>query len=359
MCAACEFNQAKAEGFAEKLLQILNSGSLALMMSIGHRVGLFDTMRDMGPATSEEIAGASGLNERYVREWLNAMTVGRILEVDDKAERYQLPPEHSGFLTRANPTDNMALFAQYIPILGQVEDRIIGCFKNGGGVSYDKYERFHEVMAEDSGQSVLSSLIQDILPLVPGIIQKLEKGIKVLDVGCGSGKALNLMAQTYPNSEFVGYDLCAEPLEVARKDAMEKGLSNITFEQVDLTYARTEISFDFITAFDAIHDQARPDKVLQFIYGSLREDGAFLMQDIDASENVNNNMDHPLGPLLYTVSTMHCMTVSLAQDGMGLGTMWGTEKAQRMLKEAGFNNVKENRLEHDIQNCYFVCRGDS
>ena len=109
-----------------------------------------------------------------------------------------------------------------------------------------------------------------------------------------------------------------------------------------------------ITAFDAIHDQARPDKVLQFVNDSLKKDGDFLMQDIDASEHVQNNMEHPIGPLLYTISTMHCMTVSLAQGGMGLGTMWGTEKANRMLKEAGFKSIKENRLEHDPQNCYFV-----
>ncbi len=354
MCVICEFNQAKAEGFANNLLEIYNHGALSLMISIGHRTGLFDTMQSMKAASSEEIAGASGLNERYVREWLNTMTVGGIIEIDEKSECYSLPAEHAAFLTRSNPADNMAVFAQYIPELAQVEDNIIDCFKNGGGVKYEEYHRFHEVMAEDSGQSVLSSLIQSILPLVPGIIQKLEQGIDVLDVGCGSGKALNLMAETFPNSSFTGYDLCAEPIEVANREAMEKGLTNISFEQFDLTHAKAARSFDFITAFDAIHDQAHPDKVLRFIHDSLSTHGTFLMQDIDASENVRNNMEHPLGPLLYTVSTMHCMTVSLAQGGMGLGTMWGTEKAQRMLKEAGFRKVIENRLEHDPQNCYFV-----
>ncbi len=355
MCVICEFNQAKAEGFGNHLFEILNHSALSLMISIGHRTGLFDAMNEMKPATSQEIAGASGLNERYVREWLNAMSVGRIVEVDELGKRYRLPAEHAAVLTRANPTDNMAIFAQYIPELAQVEDKIIGCFKNGGGVAYSEFNRFHEVMAEDSGQSVLASLLHSILPLAPGIIERLEKGITVLDIGCGSGKALTLMAETYPNSQFTGYDLCIEPLETASLNAMEKGLKNIYFEQIDLTHAKVNKTFDFITAFDAIHDQARPDKVLQFISDSLNPNGIFLMQDIDGSENVRNNMDHPLGPFLYTISTMHCMTVSLAQDGgMGLGTMWGTEKAQRMLKEAGFSEVTENRLEHDPQNCYYV-----
>lgn len=355
MCTICEFNQAKAEGFALNLMEVYNKGALSLMISVGHRTGLFDIMDTMEPATSEKIAGASGLNERYVREWLNAMVVGRIITADDKAN-YHLPAEHAAFLTRVNSTSNMAVVAQFIPELARVEDKIIGCFKNGGGVNYEEYHRFHTIMAEDSGQTVISSLLQTILPLASGIIEKLEKGIKILDVGCGSGKALNMMAETFPNSQFFGYDLCAEPIDAASMDAMNRQLINVFFEQRDLTSTKPTLTFDLITAFDSIHDQARPDIVLKFIYDSLNDDGVFLMQDIDASSNVLNNMEHPLGSLLYTVSTMHCMSVSLAQDGMGLGTMWGTEKAQQMLKEAGFREIEENRLEHDPQNCYFIIR---
>jgi len=354
MCTLCDFNAAKSEGFAEYLLDTLNHGAISLMVSVGHRTGLFDTMSTMEPATSDAIAQASGLNERYVREWLNTMVVGRIVEIGEASGLYWLPPEHAAFLTRANGADNFGVFAQYIPVLASVEDEIIHSFYNGGGVGYKNYSRFHQVMAEDSGLTVLSSLMSTILPLVPGMTDRLEQGISVLDIGCGSGKALNLLAETYPKSSFTGIDLCEEPLEVATKDAASKGLKNVQFKQKDLTNAVADEGYHFITAFDAIHDQARPDNVLQYIHDSLKEDGVFLMQDIDASEDVKNNMDHPMGPLLYTVSTMHCMTVSLAQGGMGLGTMWGTEKANRMLKEAGFSMIKENRLEHDPQNCYFV-----
>ena len=175
-----------------------------------------------------------------------------------------------------------------------------------------------------------------------------------MDIGCGSGRALNLMAQHYPESIFVGYDLCADPLETARREAQRRGLTNIHFEQRDLTHYAPEDTFDFITAFDAIHDQARPDHVLRSVYQSLSNDGHFLMVDINASSDVTQNVDHPVGTLLYTISTMHCMTVSLAQDGMGLGAMWGREKARVMLNEASFTRIEEHLLEQDFQNRYFV-----
>jgi 2-polyprenyl-3-methyl-5-hydroxy-6-metoxy-1,4-benzoquinol methylase len=347
------------EVFAEKLLTIMNHGALALMTSIGHRTGLFDTMSQLEPATSEQIAESAGLNERYVREWLGAMTVGGVVEchVNGGAPQFSLPAERAAFLTRAAGADNLGVFAQYFAVLGSVEDRVVECFKNGGGVSYSEFKRFHEVMAEDSGQSVMSSLIDVILPIVPRIVAKLEKGIDVLDLGCGSGRALNLMARTFPKSLFVGYDFSEPAIQLARDEASDAGLENLRFEVRDLTTFdddAPESSFDFITTFDAIHDQARPDRVLAGIYKALKPAGVYLMQDIAGSSHVHHNYDHPLGALLYTVSTMHCMTVSLAQGGMGLGAMWGKEQALAMLREAGFHRIDVKTLDHDVQNYYYI-----
>lgn len=354
MCLICEIDPQKSEAFGDNLMNVLNQSAQALLLSIGHRTGLFDYMDEQDFADSDKIAGASGLNERYVREWLKGMAAAKVLETDETGEKFKLPGEHAAFLTRRAGGDNIGIFAQYISVLGSVESRIIDCFKNGGGVPYEAYDRFHEVMAEDSGQSVLSSLISDIVPLIPRGIKKLEAGIKVLDVGCGSGRALNLLARRFPNSEFTGIDLCYEPLEKARAEADKHGLKNIRFIQGDLTTYPIETQFDLITAFDAIHDQARPDVVLSKIASNLKSDGYFLMQDIDSHSNVRENMEHPIGTLLYTISLMHCMTVSLAQGGMGLGAMWGTDTALSMLQTAGFDQVAVHRLEHDFQNCYFV-----
>ncbi len=359
MCLAHQLDTKKSEAFAGRMLGMLNEGAIAVMLSIGHRTGLLDEMRNLPASTSDELANAAGLNERYVREWLGAMVTGKIIEHDPETKTYSLPAEHAAFLTREAGADNIGVFTQYIPLLGTVEDKILDCFTNGGGIPYSEFKRFHEVMAEDSWQSVVSSLIELILPAVPGIVKKLEEGIDVLDLGCGRGKALNLMARVFPNSQFIGYDLSEEAIDYARNEARELKLTNVKFEVKDLTYFNEEApeaKFDFITTFDAVHDQARPDNLLAGINKTLKDDGTYLMQDISSSSEHHKNMEHPVAPLLYTISTMHCMTVSLAQGGMGLGTMWGREKALEMLNDAGFKNIEIKNFEHDFQNDYYIIK---
>ncbi len=352
-----DFDTAKADAFADTFLTALNHGALCLMASIGHRTGLFDTLRELPPATSQEIAIQAGLQERYVREWLGAMVTSRVVEVDPTTQRFSLPVEHGAFLSCAAAADNMAVFSQYIGLLGSVEDDIIKCFKQGGGVPYEKSPRFHAVMAEDSGQSVLSSLESHIIPLAPALADRLTQGIRVLDAGCGRGRIVNRLAKLYPHSNFLGMDLSQEAIAFARAEAKEKGLRNVEFFMVDLSrfHETAEVdSFDFITTFDAVHDQAKPLNLLKGIHRSLKTDGVYLMQDIRGSSHVHNNVDHPLGTLLYTISCMHCMSVSLAQDGEGLGAMWGEEKTLEYLTQAGFRAIAVHQLDHDIQNNWYV-----
>jgi SAM-dependent methyltransferase len=278
---------------------------------------------------------------------------------DPAAGTYALPPEHAASLTRASAEGNMAVFAQYVGQLGAVEDDVVDCFRDGGGVPYDRYQRFHEIMAEDSGQTVLPALKDHILPLVPGLTERLEVGIAVLDAGCGRGKAVNLMAGWFPASRFVGLDLSAEATAYANDEARAQGNANASFAARDLSNF-DEIAepgaYDLVTTFDAVHDQAAPLKLLKGIRRSLKPDGVYIAQDIGGSSHHHGNMDHPMGPLLYTVSCMHCMTVSLAQGGEGLGAMWGKEKALEYFAAAGFSSVEVHTLEHDPQNYYYVCR---
>ncbi|HET9819162.1 MAG TPA: class I SAM-dependent methyltransferase [Rhodanobacteraceae bacterium] len=351
------FDEAKAEAFAGKILAVLNNGALCLMTSIGHRTGLFDAMRGLPPACSEEIAARAQLNERYVREWLGAMVTGGVIHFDPSSDRYSLPAEHAAFLTRAAAADNMAVFAQYVAVLGCVEDDIASCFVEGGGVPYERFTRFHEVMAEDSGQSVVSSLESHILPLVPGLTDRLEKGIRMLDAGCGRGRILTKLAELYAQSRFVGMDLSEDAVAYARDEAAKKGIDNVEFLAVDLgdfDQSAEPESFDFIATFDAVHDQAKPLNLLKGIHRALKPDGVYLMQDISGTGHVHEDIDHPIGTFLYTISCMHCMTVSLAQGGEGLGAMWGKEKAQEYLRQAGFGSVTIHSLAHDIQNNWFV-----
>ena len=348
------FNEQKAEQFSNQLLDTVNKAAVALMTSIGHQTGLFDTMASLPPANSERIAKAAGLQERYVREWLGAMVIGRIVEYDAAEKTYVLPPEHGAFLTRAASPNNLAVPMQFIPLLGAVEEKVIDAFINGGGVSYDHYPTFHRVMAEESDQTTVSALLTSILPLVPDLPAKLEDGIEVLDVGCGSGRALNLLAKRFPRSKFTGYDFSSEAIAIARAEAVRLCLPNVRFEAQDLAELNEHGRFQLITAFDAIHDQAHPRQVLRAIANALHSDGVFLMQDIRASSHVQKNFDHPLGAYLYTISCMHCMTVSLALNGEGLGTAWGEEKALELLAEAGFTKVEVRQLPHDIINNYYL-----
>jgi 2-polyprenyl-3-methyl-5-hydroxy-6-metoxy-1,4-benzoquinol methylase len=352
-----DFDSKKAEAFAERFLAALNNGALCLMASVGHRTRLFDVMRELPPSTSEEIAEQAGLNERYVREWLGAMVASGVVDVDPASTRFSLPAEHAAFLTRPAAADNMAVFSQYISLLGAVEDEIVECFKKGGGVPYEKYPRFHAVMAEDSGQSVLSSLEAHILPLVPGLTDRLTSGIRMLDVGCGRGLIITRLAELFPNSRFTGMDLSEEAIEYARGETSRKRLRNIEFASADLSdFDKTAepASFDLITTFDAVHDQAKPLNMLRGIHHALRADGVYLMQDIKGSSYIHDNINHPIGTFLYTVSCMHCMTVSLAQGGEGLGAMWGEEKTREYLQKAGFRSVEKHELAHDIQNNWYV-----
>lgn len=351
-----QINKARSEQFAERLLTILNHGALNLMISIGYRTQLFDVMKDLKPSTSEEIASAANLNERYVREWLGAMVTGEIINYDSENKTYYLPKEHAAWLTREAVPNNIGVTAQWIAVLGSVEDKIVDCFKKGGGVPYEAFERFHEVMSDESHQTVIVPLLDQTLPLIPGIKEKLEEGISVLDVGCGSGFALVHMAKEFPNSQFTGYDISEEAVARGNAHAAEHGLSNVNLIAKDVALIDDIQKFDFITTFDAVHDQADPDGVLSNIKNALKDDGVYLMQDIAGSSHVHNNMDHPLAPLLYTTSCMHCMTVSLSQNGKGLGAMWGKELATDMLKDAGFSQVEVKEQEHDPINYYYVVR---
>jgi ubiquinone/menaquinone biosynthesis C-methylase UbiE len=340
--------------FAERMLRTMNEAALALMVSVGHRTGLFDVMAAMPAATSAEIASRASLDERYVREWLAAMTTGRIVEHDGAAGSYVLPADHAAWLTRAAGLNNLATGMQFIGLLAQVEDQIVDCFRNGGGVPYSAFPRFQAVMAEDSGAVQDANLIRVTLPLVPGLTGRLRQGIDVADVGCGSGHAAILMAEAFPRSRFTGFDFSDDGMTAARQEAGRKGLANVRFEKRDAARLGETSQFDFITTFDAVHDQARPDLVLTGIAGALRPGGVYLCVDTAASSTLADNLDHPLGPFMYTVSCMHCMTVSLADGGMGLGTMWGEQTARRMLQEAGFTSVEATHLDGDFTNAYLI-----
>lgn len=347
---------AEAGRFAQQVAATLDAGAVAVMISIGHRTGLFDVLSRLPPSTSAAIAAEARLAERYVREWLAVMVTGRIVRYDPGQRTYYLPPEHAACLTRGAQLGNLAVYGQHVALMGAVQDRVLECFATGAGTTYGDYPCFHQIMAEDSGQTVTAALFEHVLPLLGDIEQRLRQGIDVLDAGCGRGSALLAMAGRFPASRFVGYDLGEDAILYAAQAAHAAGLGNVRFEVRDLSGYDERARFDFVTSFDAVHDQKDPLGLLHGLRGALRPRGLYLMQDIGGSAQLENNLHFPLASLLYAVSCVHCTPVSLGQGGAGLGTMWGWETAQAMLREAGFASIERHVLPHDPMNVWFVAR---
>ncbi len=350
------FDAPRAAAFGERMLAALNQSAIVLMVSIGHRTGLFDVMARHDWLTVAALAQAAGCTERYVREWLGAMVTGGVVDYDPAGDTYRLPPEHAAALTRAAVPNNLAATAQWIPVLAAVEDRIVECFRSGGGVPYAAYPRFHDVMAEENEQTTLSALPDGILSIAPGLIDRLQAGSEALDVGCGAGRVSLRLAQAFPNSRFTGVDFSEDGIARAQAEAERLGVRNACFRVGDAAHDIEADAYDLVTTFDAVHDQAAPRAVLRAIHTALRPGGVYLMQDIGVSTHLHENIGHPLAPFIYTISCLHCMTVSLAAGGEGLGAAWGEHQARALLQEAGFTDVTLHRLPHDIQNYYYVCR---
>ncbi|HWU33060.1 MAG TPA: methyltransferase domain-containing protein [Marmoricola sp.] len=343
-----------AKAFQKRMVGVMNDTALGLLLGIGDELGLFTVLAEIGPADTATLAAAAGVNERYLQEWLDGIVAGDVATYDPAAGHYALPAERALCLTPAGGPVNLARSLKMLTMLAGVAPDLLEPFRSGGGLGYDHYPRFHGLMAEDASATHDAGLLGVVVPAVSGLHEHLTAGVALADIGCGSGHAINLLARAYPASTFVGYDLGGEAIEAARAEAAEWNLSNARFEVRDVAALDEEASYDVVTAFDAIHDQAFPDRVLAGIATALRPGGTFLMVDIKAESGVENNLTLPWATYLYTLSLMHCMTVSLADDGMGLGTAWGRQKAVQMLGEAGFLEVDVLEVRTDPMNYFYV-----
>ncbi len=361
------YSTEKRDRFSTKMADILNAGALNLAMGLGYQLGLFDIMDAQdGPAGANAIAGEAGLDFRYVREWLGVMVCGNVVDLsvgDDGGERFFLPREHADIITRRAGSDNLGVYTQEIPLLTRCAmDEVREGFRTGQGVDYDHYPRFQQFMGQLADAKHREVLVDIFLPSVENgaVVQAMQKGIRVCDLGCAEGVALMLMAEAYPQSSFVGIDISEEALQTARSAANDKGLGNISFIHQDAAALSNATglsgTFDYVTAFDAIHDQTRPMDALRGVHALLKPGGAFSMVDIAAGSRLADNQDHPMGVFLYTVSLMHCMPVGLVDGGAGLGMMWGREKAVEMLEAAGFAEVVVTEIPQDAFNLHFFCR---
>jgi SAM-dependent methyltransferase len=344
-----------AAAFAERLFGTYTQGLLTLMIDLAHRTGLLDALA-AGPGTSGVLAERAGLSERYVRECLGALTTGRIVDYDSGTRQYALPPERAVALSGEGAL-NLAPFSRFVAALSKTLDEVVSAFRDGSGLPYERFRpAFTDLMDGASRGFFDGQLIDGVLPLTGELPGRLAEGIRVADIGCGSGHSTNLLAKAFPRSVFVGYHIAADALDRARAEATGYGLSNVSFQQLDVTTLPPEPPLDAVFAFDAIHDQVDPVGVLDRIHGALRPGGVFVMFDIKASSRLEDNLANPMAALLYSISTLHCLTVSLAEGGAGLGAVWGEELARRLLADAGFVDVEVHDVPDDPLDSVYVAR---
>lgn len=342
------------EEFAGRLFSLVTGGALTYLIDIGDRVGLFAAAAAIGPATSAELAAQAGLDERYVREWLAAMATGGIFEYEAATATYWLPGEHAACLTGPSVA-NMAPLAFFTTVLARHVPAVADAFRHGGGVPYADYlPEIHDAMDVLWGPLYNDLLVPAILPLAPGLTALLDRGARAADVACGTGNALLVLAAAFPASTFVGYDLDPDALVRARAEAARRDLTNVTFDTSDAAALTTDEPFDAVFVFNALHDQADPPAVLEHIHDALVPGGTLVLDEPRLSANLEDNIGNPGAPFTYAVSTLHCMTVSLAQGGAGLGTAWGEQTALQLLADAGFGDVAVHDAPGDPGNGIFV-----
>jgi SAM-dependent methyltransferase len=347
-------DQAKTEAFVGKVLTDVTSTVATVMASIGDRLDLFKELAQ-GPATSAELAERAHINERYAREWLSEMTSAGYLAYDSTSQRFTLPPEHVPVL--AQEGGPFFLGGAYQMLMAEIGpfNQLLRAFRQGGGVPMEAYcPDLWEGQARFSGGFFEHLLVPVWLPAMPEVQAKLERGALVADVGCGQGRALIKLAQSYPQSHYVGYDVFAPSVATATAAAQAAGVADrVRFECLDVSKSLPE-QYDFITTFDVVHDAISPLRLLEAIREGLRPGGRYICMEANGSEKLEENVGL-VGSLFYGVSVLYCMTTSLANHGEGLGTLGLPETKLRVLcAEAGFSDVRRVPIEIPFNNLYEI-----
>jgi SAM-dependent methyltransferase len=347
----------RAAEFTGRVLADSAAAATIVLAALGDRTGLFKDLAAHGPATSGELAGRTGLTERYVREWLGGMFAAGYLTYDETQLRYALPAEHVPTLaTEPGPAFFGGVHQELIGAI-QRYDQVAEAFRRGGGVRHaDLHPDVALGTSRFTAQWHQNMLVQQWLPLVPVTTAKLQAGARVADVGCGTGQALIALARAFPSITATGYDTHAPSVGQARRAAAEAGVDDrVSYHVLDAAAGLPE-SFDVITTFDVVHDAVDPLGLLRSIRDALVPGGTYLCLDINCSDRAEANVG-PIATLLYGFSVLYCMTTSLAEGGEGLGTLGLPEPVLHDLAtKAGFAQVRQVQMDNPFNNLYELTR---
>jgi len=345
----------KLKEMGGRLANYVGGAMISGLAYIGDRLGLFKAMAGAGEITSEELAAKTNLNERYVREWLKAMAAAEICDYDPQTDRYVMGDEAALMLADEDgPMFLAGMFQIAIPHL-HLTDKVMDTFRNGGGLKFSELgEEIIESIDRLHKSPFTHLLAQQWLPQVPGLKEKLDSGIKVLDVGCGLGRSTVALASAYPNSTIVGLEPDSTSFAGARKRSQEAGVGNTDYIQAPIMELLGNGNYDLVLALDCIHDMVDPIGGLKAIREALAEDGLFFWMEPIGSHNPMENRN-PAGRLRQAISPYHCMSVSLAYGGAGLGTLIGEVGARDLAGQAGFSHFEKLPIEDPGQQ-FFAAR---
>ncbi len=344
----------KIAALAGRVLNDWGGAHIVALAYVGDRLGIYRALADRGPMTSQQIADRTGLNERYVREWASAMAASEYIEYDPSAEAFSLSPEQRVVLADEGGPGFLGGGFQYAQMCAEQVPQLMQAFQKGGGIPFADFGEIGEAIERLFGPGYESAAASQWLPELGDVYERIKAGAEVAEVGCGAGQALLPVARAFPNSRFTGYDIDEGSILRAKTRAAEAGVADrVSFELTAAEDIPRREAFDLVMAFNCIHDMANPRGALAGIHRALKPDGAFLWSEANVSGRLEENIN-PLGRLLYATSAMHCMTVSLAHGGEGLGNVIGDEQAQELGREAGFSAFEKLSVEHPFHKLFLL-----
>jgi SAM-dependent methyltransferase len=347
-----ELDLERAKNVAQAVIADVGTVVHGALCYIGDRTGLFKAMAGAGPLRVEGLAGKTGLSERYVREWLGAMATAHYIEYDPTADTYLLTPEYAAALADEDSPFFIGGYFQMAQAAVAIAPKVADAFKSGKGVTQAEYPiSFFEAAERNSRTRYLHKLLRKWIPAMPQVVQRLNAGGIGADVGCGGGRAAIMIAQAFPRAQMFGYDIHAESVERARRNAEAENVADrVRFEMLDGRQLPAS-QFDFVSTFDVVHDAVDPVGLMTAVRRSLKDDGTYLVQEVNVSDKLDENMK-PLGKMVYSISTLYCMTTSLAHGGAGIGTAMGENKARELASAAGFTRFTRLPIKDDFAVLY-------
>jgi SAM-dependent methyltransferase len=325
---------------------------LALMLSLGHDLGLLEALADSSPTTAQQLADETGTNERYVLEWLYSLTAADLVKKD--GDSFSLTPEMAVVLGhKEDPAFTAGIFTG--PPLPDTVSRLTEAFRTGIGFGWDDHGVGVAQMQRAMGtNNKRAHLVSEVLAAMPSVAENLESGIRVIDVGCGAGDLVHSLAEAFPKSTFLGIDPSGHAIEMARDVQEAAGLDNLefclgTFDDVPVNSA------DLVTTFDVLHDLPFPDRAAEATHAALNGDGDWLVADIKAGKDFEDNAKIPTRSLFYSMSVVFCMNSAMSEPGgAGLGTLGLNEdKLSEIVRGAGFSSVTGYEFDFDVNNRYY------